>query len=95
MVGLAAVGYFKETNSMYNMMTGVDPAYRGRRIALALKLLTIRLARQYAADYIRTNNDSDNAPMLAINRKLGYQPVPGLYWLTKKLAAGLSSAGPV
>ena len=85
MVGLAAAGYFTETNSMYNMMTGVEAAYRGRHIALALKLLTIRLARQYGADYIRTNNDSDNAPMLAINRKLGYQPVPGLYWMTKVL----------
>ena len=86
MVGLAAVGYFPETNSLYNMFTGVDPAYRGRHIVLALKLLTIRLARQYGADYIRTNNDSDNAPMLAINRKLGYQPVPGLYWMTKILS---------
>ena len=86
MVGLAAVGHFPATNSMYNMFTGVDPAYRGRHLALALKLLTVRLARRYGADYIRTNNDSDNAPMLAINRKLGYQPVPGLYWLTKTLA---------
>lgn len=86
MVGMAAVGHFPETNSMYNMFTGVDPAYRSRHLALALKLLTIRLAGRYGVDYIRTNNDSDNAPMLAINRKLGYQAVPGLYWMTKMLA---------
>jgi hypothetical protein len=26
---------------------------------------------------MRTNNDSENAPMLAVNRKLGYRPEPG------------------
>jgi GNAT superfamily N-acetyltransferase len=60
------------------MITGVDRPYRGRGLALALKLRTIRLARRYGAAYIRTHNDSENAPMLALNRKLGYQPEPGL-----------------
>lgn len=83
-IGMSAVGYFVKTNSMFNMMTGVDRAYRGRHIALALKLLTIRLARQLGADYIRTNNDSENAPMIAVNRKLGYRPDPGLYLMECK-----------
>ncbi len=56
-VGLSAAGYFSATNSMYNMMTGVEPAYRNRHIALALKLLIIGRARAYGAAYIRTNND--------------------------------------
>jgi hypothetical protein len=30
-----------------------------------------------------TNNDSMNEPMLAINRKLGYQSEPGIYALVK------------
>ncbi len=80
-VGLAAVGYYANTNSLYNMMTGVDHAYRGRRIALALKLLTIQYAQTLGADYIRTHNDSLNGPMLTINRRLGYQPRPGEYQL--------------
>ncbi len=84
-VGMAAVGYFEHTRSMYNMITGVERAYRGRGIALALKLLGIRCARAYGAAYIRTHNDSENAPMLAINRKLGYQPLPGLYRVTLNL----------
>jgi GNAT superfamily N-acetyltransferase len=84
-IGLAAVGYFAETNSMYNMITGVLPAYRGRKIAQALKLLTIRCAKTFGAATIRTNNDSENAPMLAINRKLGYKPRPGKYLLHKTL----------
>jgi GNAT superfamily N-acetyltransferase len=82
-VGLCSVGYYQETNSMYNFMTGVDRVYRGRRIALALKLLAIRLAKTYGVDYIRTNNDSQNEPMLRINRTLGYQPLPGIYQVKK------------
>ncbi|MCP4425543.1 MAG: GNAT family N-acetyltransferase [Chloroflexi bacterium] len=82
-VGLAAVSYNAETNAMYNNITGVLSAYRGRKIAQALKLLIIRYAKAYGAVSIRTSNDSENAPMLAINRKLGYQPLPGTYLLEK------------
>jgi GNAT superfamily N-acetyltransferase len=84
-VGYCSVIYFQETNSMYNLMTGVDRAYRGRKIALALKLSAIRFAKSYGADTIHTNNDSQNEPMLAINRKLGYQPQPGHYQLVQHL----------
>jgi GNAT superfamily N-acetyltransferase len=84
-VGLAAVGYYPENSSMYNMITGVDRAYRGRGLALALKLYTIRLAKRYGVSIIRTHNDSENAPMLAINRKLGYQPEPGLLLYTRQM----------
>lgn len=85
-VGLGAVGYFPTTNSADNMHTGVLKEYRGRKIALAIKLLTIRYARALGATFIRTNNDSKNAPILAINRKLGYKPAPGWYKCVKALA---------
>lgn len=84
-VGLAAVGYFKETNSMVNMITGVDRAYRGRHIALALKLRSIEFAKAFGAATILTQNDSQNGPMLAINRKLGYRSRSGEYRLIKKV----------
>lgn len=84
-VGLGAVGYFATTNSAYNMHTGVLNEYRGRKIAQALKLLTIRRSREWGAAYIRTNNDSQNAPILAINKKLGYKPEPGWYKCVKGL----------
>jgi GNAT superfamily N-acetyltransferase len=67
-VGLAALGYFTHTNAMYNMMTGVDKTYRGRKIAQALKLLALQYVQSSGAAYIRTHNNSLNAPMLAINR---------------------------
>lgn len=78
-IGLGAVGYFPATNSAYNMHSGVLKKYRGRHIARALKLLTIRYARACGAAYIRTNNDSQNAPILVVNRNLGYQPRPGFF----------------
>jgi GNAT superfamily N-acetyltransferase len=84
-VGLSAVGYFVTDNYMYNLFTGVDREYRGRKLAQALKSLSIRFAKEFGADYIITHNDSQNAPMLAVNRKLGYQPLPGVYRLVKQL----------
>jgi GNAT superfamily N-acetyltransferase len=84
-VGLAAVGYNEETRTAYNAFTGVDRDYRGRGLALALKLLAIQRAREYGATSMRTGNDSRNAPILAINRKLGYRPLPGHYRLIRTL----------
>lgn len=78
-VGLASLEYLAGNNAMYNGLTGVLPAFRGHGIAQALKLLAIRTARRYGAAYIRTNNDSLNAPMLAINRKFGYLPEAGYH----------------
>ena len=49
-------------------------SYSSKWIALALKLLSIELAQKLEADIIRTNNDSLNAPMLSINRKLPARP---------------------
>jgi GNAT superfamily N-acetyltransferase len=84
-VGLGAVGYFAEHQVAHHMITGVRRAYRGRGIAQALKVLTIRRGREWGALRMRTNNDSKNAPMLAINRKLGFQAQPGFYKLIKAL----------
>lgn len=84
-IGMAGTDYYPQTNSLHNGFTGVERAYRGRNIALALKLLTIRYARLRGVAYLYTNNDSTNAPMLAINRKLGYQAEPGILMLTRAL----------
>jgi len=80
-IGLAAVRLVPQTQGAYNLFTGVLRPYRGRKIALALKLKAIRYARQHGARTLRANNDSLNAPMLAINRKLGYCSQPGKYIL--------------
>jgi GNAT superfamily N-acetyltransferase len=78
-VGLSAIGIYKEDNHAYNAFTGVLREYRGRGLAQALKLQTILLAQREGMRYIRTHTDSQNVPMLTINRKLGYKPEPGVY----------------
>jgi GNAT superfamily N-acetyltransferase len=86
-VGLCASAYCEtgDARYLYHKITGVLREYRGRGIATALKLLAVETARDLGASFIRTENDSENAPMLAINRKMGFVPEPGAYLLQKKL----------
>ncbi|KEO83896.1 GNAT family N-acetyltransferase [Tumebacillus flagellatus] len=77
LVGMTELIEMEQSGGLYNEYTGVDPSYRGRGIALALKLISIRQGLERKAPYMRTDNDSENAPMLAVNRKLGYVPAPG------------------
>lgn len=69
----------------YNGYTGTLREYRGRGIALALKLMATREALSRGIRHIRTNNDPDNPPMLAVNGKMGYQLQPGPRYLKQKL----------
>jgi GNAT superfamily N-acetyltransferase len=70
---------------VYTNHTLVDREYRGRKIAVALKLLSIWAAKAHGASSMRTGNDSLNGPMLAVNRKLGYVPLTGFYAVVKYL----------
>ena len=83
--GLSAIGVYKQDNYAYNAFTGVLREYRGHGLAQALKLQTILLAKREGVSTIRTNNDSRNAPVLAVNRKLGYKPEPGIFHLLRTL----------
>ncbi|HLN63173.1 MAG TPA: GNAT family N-acetyltransferase [Symbiobacteriaceae bacterium] len=67
----------------YTNYTGVARAYRGRGVALAVKLLTIDGALAAGLKHLRTNNNPENGPMLAVNTKLGYQLIPGPRGLVK------------
>lgn len=80
-VGLSAIAIYPEEKYASNAFTGILRQYRGRGLAQALKLQTILLARREGMLSIRTNNDSENAPILTVNRKLGYVPEPGFYTL--------------
>ena len=73
----AAVSLFcvdPETGRGLNMFTGTLRAYRGRGLALAVKIATTRWAAEHGVRQIVTTNDETNAPMLAVNRRLGYRP---------------------
>jgi GNAT superfamily N-acetyltransferase len=65
--------------------TGVRREYRGRGLALALKVLATDATHRAGAPHMRTRNDSDNPAILALNRKLGYRQVPGWRWLRKTI----------
>jgi DNA-binding transcriptional MerR regulator len=80
-VGMAPISVFPEERTAYNLHTGVLPAYRRRKIATSLKVLGALYARQNGAQKLVTDNDLRNVPILAINRKMGYQQQPGKYTL--------------
>lgn len=55
-------------------MTGTRRAFRGRGLAKLAKHESLRRAQAAGYTEAYTGNDSDNAPMLAVNRWLGYRP---------------------
>ena len=86
-VGLSSLSYEPDTKTAETGVTGVDRTYRGRGLAFALKLEAIRYAQTCGAQQLITENDSNNAPMLAINKKLGFVPQKGddIYTLIQAL----------
>ena len=55
-------------------MTASHPSYRSRGLATWLKQHTLRELAAAGVHDAWAANDSSNAPMLAVNRALGYQP---------------------
>ncbi len=74
-VGLATL-LFSNEGSAYAGHTGVARTHRGRGIARALKHCQVTWARRHGVDYLFTENDVENAPMLRINTDMGYRPLP-------------------
>ncbi len=75
-------GLFKpKTGDWLNQgLTGVRREYRGRHVATVLKVKTVEYARGHGIREIRTWNEINNAPMLAINVKFGFVRQPA--WIT-------------
>ncbi|MFD0671225.1 GNAT family N-acetyltransferase [Cohnella sp. GCM10027633] len=84
-VAVSNIPYKTATNGMYHEYTGVRLDYRGRKIARALKIRAVQLAKQLGASYLKTDNDSHNLPILRINRSLGYVPLRGSYRIVAEL----------
>jgi RimJ/RimL family protein N-acetyltransferase len=83
---MSAITRFENADHAYNLFTGVDPRYRGRKLGQAVKSLALSYARdQLGVDKVRTNHNADNAPMIAIDRKLGYIQIPGTCRMEKTL----------
>ncbi|MFE9392590.1 GNAT family N-acetyltransferase [Streptomyces sp. NPDC006784] len=66
-------------------MTGTRRAFRGRGLARLAKLAALRRARAAGYRHAYTGNDATNAPMLAVNRRLGYAEVATEWRCVKRL----------
>jgi RimJ/RimL family protein N-acetyltransferase len=73
-VGWSVLSADLATGRGRNEGTGVARAHRGRGLATTAKLAQLRWAGDAGIKRVITDNDETNAPMLAINRRLGYEP---------------------
>lgn len=76
----AAMSFLKYPPVRGDVWTGytcTDPEYRGRGLARGIKLQTLAQAVELGVPFVCTDNDSENAPMLHINERLGYRARPG------------------
>lgn len=87
LVGMSDLYRSDATDDLFTGLTGVRREERGRGIALALKLRAVRYARSRGAPRIRTDNASTNAPMLAVNARLGFVREPALIGFHKVIDA--------
>lgn len=78
-LGTTAMVRFRHLPFVYNELTALHPSARGRGLALPLKLQVVQRAQAEGYATMRTNNHSLNAPMLAVNRRLGFRQLAGRY----------------
>lgn len=77
------------TTVAYHDMTAVLRAYRGRGIAREMKNATIAWAIENGLAALETGNDVANAPMRAVNARLGYEPLPDEVLMRGPLFGGI------
>ena len=64
-------------------LTAVTREARGQGLATAIKVRSLRAVLELGFKTVRTDNDTRNAPMLAVNDKLGYQRQPAVLSMLK------------
>ena len=72
------------TDKLWVGLTGVLRSHRRRGIATAIKVHTIRFAKNYGAKVVEADNEENN-PMFQINLKLGFKPAPAYVYFEKSL----------
>lgn len=84
---MSAITRFEGQDFAYNLFTGVERAYRGRKLGQAVKVTALRYAREALGVHsVHTHHNTKNPPMLAIDRKLGYVELAGVYKMEKRLS---------
>jgi RimJ/RimL family protein N-acetyltransferase len=83
---MSAISIVGAVDYAYNLFTGVEMGYRGRKLAQAVKVLALRYARSTLGVHtVQTDHNVKNIPMLAIDQKLGYQKTWGKYFMEKEI----------
>jgi GNAT superfamily N-acetyltransferase len=83
---MSAITRFEGNDYAYNLFTGVDMRYRGRKLGQGVKALALRYARDVLkVNLVRTHHNTMNLPMIAIDRKFGYVQMPGTFLMEKHL----------
>jgi len=85
---MSAITVFEGVDHAYNLFTGTDVRYRGRKLAQAVKSLALRKACEFGVHTVRTSHSSQNEAMIAIDEKLGYVRTPGTLVMEKVLGHG-------
>ena len=81
---MSAITRRKGNDYAYNLFTGVDLPYRGRKLGQAVKVMALCYARDVLkANSVLTHHNTKNLPMIAIDRKLGYRQMPGTILMEK------------
>ena len=83
-VGLSLTRVRPEKTHLHTGMTGVLREHRGQNLTLALKLAAIQYAVEHGFTEFHSNNASTNKPMLAVNKKLGFERSPAQIQLEKR-----------
>ncbi len=87
-IGLVGLGFYEDGQALQHEFTAVDPAMQGRGVAQALKSWSVQKAKEWGVRVVRTGNDASNAPIIAVNRRLGYDLAPGVVKLRRLVGRG-------
>jgi RimJ/RimL family protein N-acetyltransferase len=74
-VGISLLAYPPVRGVVVTEWTGTARSVRGKGVARALKCETLMQAIDLGVDRVRTDNDSQNKPILHINESMGYRIV--------------------
>lgn len=67
--------FMRDGRRLWSDMTATAPEFRGQGLAYLVKTAALRRAAAGGATIAYASNAGENAPMLAVNRRLGYRPI--------------------
>lgn len=70
---------------MFIDYTGVVREHRGNGLATAMKVRALEYAKAIGGTMVRTENNTENPVMRAVNKKLGFEERPGMWMVVKEL----------